>query len=212
VRQVDERGAGLGADRALLDGGDGVGGEALDLSLDLVERARLAECVLDGQDLVVGQVGRPDAGQDLPLGRIRITYTGGPAPLGSGRGAEPPTLVVVADRMKAWEGPTEVVTVPWPRNEQGALAGLKTTFGRISVAGVRALAPSLDTVGPMAADVARLEEGMRLLDPTFGALPDPTPVLGRARLGAAPWVEDAVDKVLRAARVRLQKKNLKEES
>src|SRR6478735_4201736 len=25
-------------------------------------------------------------GQDLPLGRIRITYTGGPAPLGSGRG------------------------------------------------------------------------------------------------------------------------------
>ncbi|MFP5578166.1 MAG: amidase [Acidimicrobiia bacterium] len=79
------------------------------------------------------------------------------------------------------------------------IAGLKTTFGRISVAGVRSLAPSLDTVGPMAADVARLEEGMRLLDPTFGALPDPAPVLGRARLGAAPWVEDAVDKVLRAA-------------
>ena len=66
-------------------------------------------------------------GQDLPLGRIRITYTGGPAPLGSGRGAEPPTLVVVADQMSAWEGPTEVVTVPWPRNERGALAGLKTT-------------------------------------------------------------------------------------
>lgn len=79
------------------------------------------------------------------------------------------------------------------------IAGLKTTFGRISVAGVHALAPSLDTVGPMAADVARLEEGMRLLDPTFGALPDPARALGRARLGAAPWVEDAVDEVLRAA-------------
>ncbi len=37
-------------------------------------------------------------GQELPLGRIRITYTGGPAPLGSGRGDAPPTLVVVADR------------------------------------------------------------------------------------------------------------------
>src|SRR5688572_12519379 len=31
-------------------------------------------------------------GQDLPLGRIRITYTGGPAPLGSGRGDAPPTV------------------------------------------------------------------------------------------------------------------------
>ena len=29
--------------------------------------------------------------------------------------------------MEAWEGPTSVVTVPWPRNERGALAGLKTT-------------------------------------------------------------------------------------
>jgi branched-chain amino acid aminotransferase len=34
---------------------------------------------------------------------------------------------VVADTMKPWEGPTAVVTVPWPRNERGALAGLKTT-------------------------------------------------------------------------------------
>jgi branched-chain amino acid aminotransferase len=66
-------------------------------------------------------------GQDLPLGRIRITYTGGVAPLGSGRGDSPPTLVVVADAMRPWDGPTAVVTVPWPRNERGALAGLKTT-------------------------------------------------------------------------------------
>src|SRR5688500_6479494 len=35
-------------------------------------------------------------GQELPLGRVRITYTGGPAPLGSGRGDAPPTLLVVA--------------------------------------------------------------------------------------------------------------------
>ena len=39
----------------------------------------------------------------------------------------PPTLVVVADAMKPWGGPTSVATVPWPRNERGALAGLKTT-------------------------------------------------------------------------------------
>ena len=66
-------------------------------------------------------------GYDLPLGRLRITYTGGVAPLGSGRGAEPPTLAVVADAMQPWPGPTSAVTVPWPRNERGALAGLKTT-------------------------------------------------------------------------------------
>jgi branched-chain amino acid aminotransferase len=66
-------------------------------------------------------------GQDLPLGRLRITYTGGPAPFGSGRGDEPPTLAVVADAMKPWAATTRVATVPWPRNERGALAGLKTT-------------------------------------------------------------------------------------
>ena len=78
-------------------------------------------------------------GQELPLGRIRITYTGGPAPLGSGRGDEPPTLAVVADKMNAWEETTAVATVPWPRNERGALAGLKTTsYGENVVALARA--------------------------------------------------------------------------
>jgi branched-chain amino acid aminotransferase len=66
-------------------------------------------------------------GADLPLGRIRITVTGGPAPMGSGRGDAPPTVVVAADTMKPWAETTAVATVAWPRNERGALAGLKTT-------------------------------------------------------------------------------------
>lgn len=66
-------------------------------------------------------------GQDRPLGRVRITYTGGNAPLGSGRGDKPPTLVVVADAMAPRPNTTSIATVPWPRNERGALAGLKTT-------------------------------------------------------------------------------------
>jgi branched-chain amino acid aminotransferase len=66
-------------------------------------------------------------GQDLPLGRIRITVTGGPAPLGSGRGDHPPTLIVVAAPMDPAPAAARVATVPWPRNERGALAGLKTT-------------------------------------------------------------------------------------
>ncbi|MEZ5095034.1 MAG: aminotransferase class IV [Nocardioides sp.] len=59
------------------------------------------------------------AGQELPLGRLRITYTGGHAPLGSGRGDDSTTLVVVADAMQPWPAATSVITAPWPRNERG---------------------------------------------------------------------------------------------
>lgn len=64
---------------------------------------------------------------DMDLGRLRITWTGGPAPLGSGRGSAGPTLAVVAAPAEPLPGTTSVVTVPWPRNERGALAGLKST-------------------------------------------------------------------------------------
>ncbi len=66
-------------------------------------------------------------GEPLTLGRLRITVTGGPAPLGSGRGDAAPTVIVVLDSMSAWSDTTSVATVPYPRNERGALAGLKTT-------------------------------------------------------------------------------------
>lgn len=46
-------------------------------------------------------------------------------------------------------------------------AGLKTTWGRISLEGVWPLSPSFDTVGPMARDVAGLVTGMQLLEPGF---------------------------------------------
>jgi len=67
------------------------------------------------------------AGTDLPLGRLRITFTGGPAPMGSGRGGGPGTLVVAVDSLAPAEATTAVVRVPWVRNERSALAGLKTT-------------------------------------------------------------------------------------
>lgn len=65
--------------------------------------------------------------QELPLGRLRITWTGGPAPLGSGRGGGPPSLVVVASPMDPAAASTYAVRVPWVRNERSAVAGLKTT-------------------------------------------------------------------------------------
>jgi branched-chain amino acid aminotransferase len=60
-------------------------------------------------------------------GRLRITYTGGVAPLGSDRGDSRPTLVVAVAEAPRRPDTTAVVTVPWTRNERGALAGLKTT-------------------------------------------------------------------------------------
>lgn len=63
----------------------------------------------------------------LPLGRLRITYTGGHGPLGSDRGEHGPTLVVALGETKRRPDSTAAVTVPWTRNERGALTGLKTT-------------------------------------------------------------------------------------
>ncbi|MER5381224.1 aminodeoxychorismate lyase [Streptomyces sp. NPDC002688] len=63
----------------------------------------------------------------MPLGRLRITYTGGHGPLGSDRGEHGPTLVVALGASGRRPDSTAVVTVPWTRNERGALTGLKTT-------------------------------------------------------------------------------------
>ncbi|MEL3946635.1 MULTISPECIES: aminotransferase class IV [Streptomyces] len=63
----------------------------------------------------------------MALGRMRITYTGGLSPLGSDRGDQGPTLVVALGEAARRPDSTAVITVPWTRNERGALTGLKTT-------------------------------------------------------------------------------------
>ena len=84
------------------------------------------------------------------------------------------------------------------------IAGLKTTRGRISTAGVFPLSPPLDTVGPLARDVAGLVTAMALLEPGFeAAVPARRPVVVRLRVGedvgVAPDVEHDVDEALAAA-------------
>ena len=72
---------------------------------------------------------------ELRSGRMRITVTGGPSPLGSGRGDAGPTVIVAAGPLTEWPPATAVVTVPWPRNERAALAGVKTiSYGENVVA------------------------------------------------------------------------------
>lgn len=79
-----------------------------------------------------------------PLARMRITFTGGKAPLGSERGNSPATAIVAMAEQPFPAPMVDVVTVPWPRNERGALSGLKTTsYGE----NVRALAYAAERGG-----------------------------------------------------------------
>lgn len=84
-------------------------------------------------------IGRPDigairegvaatiGGQDLLFGRIRVMVTSGRGPLGSPRGSGGLTSVVITEPCGPPVKVSEIVTVPWSRNEKGALTGLKTT-------------------------------------------------------------------------------------
>jgi branched-chain amino acid aminotransferase len=73
----------------------------------------------------------------VPLARMRITVTAGIGPLGSERGNSALTAIVALAEQQSPAAFVDVAAVPWPRNEHGALSGLKTTsYGE----NVRALA------------------------------------------------------------------------
>lgn len=86
----------------------------LDVPPDDVLRAAMAE--------VVAAAGLGDG-----PGKLRVTVTGGPGPIGSLRGNAPPSVVVVGGPLAALPATASVITVQWPRNERGALAGVKST-------------------------------------------------------------------------------------
>ncbi|GII65488.1 4-amino-4-deoxychorismate lyase [Sphaerisporangium krabiense] len=62
-----------------------------------------------------------------PLGRVRVTYTSGNGPLGSDRGNQGTTAIVIVGAQAPFPEAASVTVVPWPRNERGALAGVKST-------------------------------------------------------------------------------------
>ena len=91
----------------------------------------------DLEQIRAGVLAVIEASGQPELARMRITVTGGIAPLGSERGDSPLTAIVALGEMQAPAPWVDVTTVPWPRNEHGALSGLKTTsYGE----NVRALA------------------------------------------------------------------------
>jgi amidase len=82
-------------------------------------------------------------------------------------------------------------------------AGLKTTHGRVPLPGVWPLAPSLDTIGPMAAAVDGLVLGMQLLEPGFAPSAAAARTIGRLSTSGEAKLEAAVDEALRAAEVEV---------
>jgi amidase len=79
------------------------------------------------------------------------------------------------------------------------VAGLKTTHGRIPLDGVWPLVSSLDTIGPLARDIAGVELGMQLLEPGFAAASSPARRIGRLPTTGDSLIESAVDAALAAA-------------
>ena len=59
--------------------------------------------------------------------RIRITITAGRAPLGSEKGDSSENVIVASSEAPQQPLHSKVITVPFARNERGALVGLKTT-------------------------------------------------------------------------------------
>ena len=82
---------------------------------------------LPGADVLRTALCAVASANGLDDATLRITVTSGPGPLGSARGDAGPTVVVAPGRLPAWPAAVDVAVVPWPRNERGALAGLKTT-------------------------------------------------------------------------------------
>ncbi|MGW1774180.1 aminotransferase class IV [Streptomyces sp. NPDC002104] len=95
----------------------------------------------------------------LPLGRLRVTYTGGVSPLGSDRGEAGPTLIVALAGATRRPDTTAVVTVPWVRNERSAVAGLKTTSYAENVVALAAAHRAGASEALFANTVGRLCEG-----------------------------------------------------
>ncbi|MCU1484037.1 MAG: aminodeoxychorismate lyase, partial [Actinomycetia bacterium] len=86
------------------------------LGLELPDRHLLARAIEE----VAAASGLPDC-------RLRLTVTAGDGPLGPRRTTGACTVVAAVAPLDPVAPTTDVVTVPWVRNERSPLVGLKTT-------------------------------------------------------------------------------------
>ncbi|HET9692486.1 MAG TPA: amidase [Acidimicrobiales bacterium] len=188
-------------------GSRAVAATATPATADAACLAGLRAAVADGRARVIGKANL----HELALGTTGVNpWFGTPVnprhpglvPGGSSSGS----AVAVAEGSADWAVGTDTGgSVRIPAACCG-VAGLKTSRGRLPLDGVWPLAPSLDTVGPLAPSVAGLVAAMAVLDPAFdvavaSAALDPASLLvGRVRPGVAlhPAVDAAVDAALAA--------------
>lgn len=108
-----------------------VDGRPFALSRHLRRLARSAESLElpppDGEGIRRGVSELLEANVVPPRARLRITLTGGSGPLGSGRGDAGPTVILALAPMDPVGESCDVAVAQWPRNERGALAGVKST-------------------------------------------------------------------------------------
>lgn len=69
--------------------------------------------------------------------KVRVTVTAGAGPLGSGRDDGPLTVWVAGAALDPWPATASIATVPWTRNPQSAVVGLKTTSYAENVVALR---------------------------------------------------------------------------
>ncbi|MGO9558727.1 MAG: aminotransferase class IV [Acidimicrobiales bacterium] len=100
---------------------------ALERHLERLERSAclLGLAIPPLDQLRVAVHGVVEAG-GYATGKIRITLTGGPGPLGSARGGAGPTVIVAAEQLSGDVGVAKVVVAPWPKSELSPTAGAKT--------------------------------------------------------------------------------------
>lgn len=140
-------------------------------------------------------------GQDIAFGRIRVTVTSGPGPLGSPRGRSGLTQIVISEPCARPPAVSSIVTVPWPRNERGAVSGLKTTsYAENALMVEHALARGAseavmpNTVGMLCEGTGSnimYVVGERIITPTLAA----GPLAGVTRGLVLQWCADELDVV-----------------
>ncbi len=95
--------------------------QRLRVSADAVGIAVDLEAIRDGIRAVLAAASPLD-----PRCWLRVTVTGGSAPMGTGGIGTTPTMIAAIAPMASWGPTADVVVVPWTRNAGGAAAGRKT--------------------------------------------------------------------------------------
>lgn len=113
---------------------------------------------LPDEDLLRRAVTEAIAVSRLQSARLRLTVTGGSGSVGSGAPSGPASVIAIVTPLSSPAPPT-AITVPWTRNEHGALAGLKTTSYAENVRMLRAAHDAGAGEALMANTVGELCEG-----------------------------------------------------